>query len=125
MWYGSPPPHEELRLLVSVKIALGVENDAEPFREVLQRGAEHKPTEFRKSRILDRRFELQMTEFLEALPRRHPGVLLEGVVPRLRRAPEVIGREPRPVGGQRLLAAKKLLTVIEPVQGGSSSRHTS
>jgi hypothetical protein len=105
-------PHEELRLLVNVKIALVVENDVEPFREVLHRGAEQKPTEFRKARILARRFELQMTEFLEALSQRHPGVLLEGVVPRLRRAPKFIGREPRPVRGQRLLAAKKLLTVI-------------
>jgi hypothetical protein len=37
--------------------------------------------------------------------------------PRVRRASDVIGREPRPVGGQCLLAAEELLTLIEPVYG--------
>jgi hypothetical protein len=61
-------PHEELRLLNNVKIARVAENGVEPLREVMQRGAEQKATDFCKARIPDRWSELKMTELLEAFP---------------------------------------------------------
>jgi hypothetical protein len=48
---------------------------------------------------------------------RHPGVLLQGVVPCLSYTPMMIGHMPRAICGRRPLAMEELLTVIEPVQG--------
>jgi hypothetical protein len=55
---------------------------------------------------------------MKALPRGHPTlVLLEGVVPRLCGATEVVGGDPRAVGRHGPLPPKKLVTLVEPVQG--------
>jgi hypothetical protein len=108
MWFERPP-HEELCLLDSVKIEHVAENNVEPLHEVLHRGAKWKLTEFHKAQIPNGQPKLKMIELLQALPRWHPDVQLEGIVPRLCHDPEVIGHEPCPVGGQRLLSQKNNL----------------
>lgn len=62
----------------------------EALGELLHRGLKGKPTQLRKSAALYWRPETQVAEFPEPFPRRHALVLLEGVVPRLGRAPQVV-----------------------------------
>ena len=62
----------------------------EALGELLHRGLKGKPTQLRKSAALYWRPETQVAEFSEPFPRRHALVLLEGVVPRLGRAPQVV-----------------------------------
>jgi hypothetical protein len=54
---------------------------------------------------------------MEALLRRHTLVLLEGIVPRLGGASEVVGHQPCLIRNQCALAPEELFTVIEPVEG--------
>ena len=55
---------------------------------------------------------------MEALPRRHATlVLLEGVVPGLCRAAEVVRGEPGTLQGEGALFAKELLALVESVEG--------
>ena len=85
---------------------------------VLHRGCERQAAEGRQSAPADRRPEPEKTELPEALPWWHAAlVLLEGVVPGLRRASEMIGREPGTIRSERPLPSKELLALVEPVEG--------
>jgi hypothetical protein len=54
---------------------------------------------------------------VKTLPRGHATlVLLEGVVPRLCGAPEVVGGEPSAVQREGALPAEEPLTLVEPVE---------
>jgi hypothetical protein len=62
--------------------------------------------------------EPEEAQVTKALPRRHPAlVLLEGVVPRLCGATEVVGGDPRVVGRHGPLPPEKLVALIKPVHG--------
>src|SRR5579859_1264287 len=93
------------------------QNGIEPLGEVLHCRAEREASKLRKARVPNRRPELEMAELLETFPGWHAGVLFQRVVPRLRRAAQVVGGEPCAIRGQGLLATEELLTVVEPVQG--------
>jgi hypothetical protein len=55
---------------------------------------------------------------VKALPRRHPAlVLLEGVVPCLCGATEVVGGDPRAVGRHGPLPPEKLVELVQGVDG--------
>lgn len=60
--------------------------------------------------------ELGVAEILEGVPIWWPLVLFMVEVPFLRIAGEVVCREPHAIASIRALAAKELLTVIEPIQ---------
>ena len=85
---------------------------------VLHRGCERQAAEGRQSAPADRRPELEETKLPKALPWWHAAlVLLESVVPSLRRASEMIGREPGAIRSKRPLPSKELLALVEPVEG--------
>ena len=75
------------------------------------------PCELRETVAADGWTEALVGEFLEALPRRHALVLLEGIVPGLRHPGHVVRGEPDPIGGQCTLSSEELLAMVEPVQG--------
>ena len=65
----------------------------------------------------NRRPKLQIAQLLEKIRRTHALVLLEGAVPCLGRAGEMVRREPSAVRGQGTLPMEELVTMIEPIEG--------
>jgi hypothetical protein len=109
--------HEQLGLLAGAEVIVGVaEHGVVALRVLLDRRGERQAGELHKERPLCRRPELHLAHGAEALPGRHPLVVLQGVVPCLSSPAEVIGHQPRAIRGQGALTAEKLLTLIEPVQ---------
>jgi hypothetical protein len=60
----------------------------ETISELLHDGDEGQPAKLRETAPTYRRAKAKAAELLKTIPRRHPLVLLEGVVPRLGRPPE-------------------------------------
>jgi hypothetical protein len=88
--------------------------------EILHRGGEGEATELGQPAPAYRGYEPEEAKVVEALPWRHPAlVLLEGVVPCLGGAVEVVGGDPRAVGRQCPLPPEKLVALVEPVQGAT------
>ena len=109
--------NEELGPLTRGDVPGGTCHRLEAIRELLHSGNKRQPAQLSQPTPADRRAKAQTTQLLEALPRWHALVLLEGVVPSLGRPPEMIGGEPGTVGGERALTPKELFTLVEPIQG--------
>jgi hypothetical protein len=62
--------------------------------------------------------EAKEAELAKAIPWGHAAlVLLEGVIPRLGGAPEMVGGEPSAVRRESTLPIEELLALVEPVEG--------
>lgn len=75
--------HELLRLLDRIKITRMAQHCVEAIGVVLDRGCELKATQLGEAGALDSRTEPIVAQLLEAIPWRHPLVLLKGVIPHL------------------------------------------
>lgn len=108
--------HKQLHLPDRVEIAHMAQHRVEAINVVLDRGRELKAAQLGKAGALDSRTEPLVAQLLQAIPWQHPLVLLEGVIPRLRRAHQVVRRQPGAIRGLRALPAEELLTLGEPVE---------
>jgi hypothetical protein len=88
----------------------------EAVRVVLDGGVELDAVELSQAGAVHRRAKLNVAQLLEALPRRAILILPQGEVPGLGGSPEVVGHQPSVVVDRCVLAAEKLLTMIEPDQ---------
>jgi hypothetical protein len=109
--------HEQLCLLDGVEVPRMAQHRVEAVGVVLDGGGELEPSQLRQTRAANCWPELEMAELLEALPGRHPLVLLDGEVPCLGRTRQVVRRQPRSVGGEGTLSPEELLAMVDPVQG--------
>ena len=86
--------HEEFRLLAGGDFP-GVSQDRlKTACELLHRGVEGQPAQLYQASAANGWSEAKATQVLEPIPWRLALVLLEGIVPRLGIAREVIGRHP-------------------------------
>ena len=110
-------PDEEIGLLFGRDATCMAGHRLKAVGELLDSRLEWQAPQLRQPSTANWRSEALAAQLDEALPRRHALILLEGVVPGLRQAPEVVRRNPRSVGGRPSLAPEELLAVVEPIQG--------
>jgi hypothetical protein len=71
----------------------------------------------RQTGTQNRRSEAERAEVLKTLPWWHLLILLQGIIPCLHSVMQMVGREPHPGQDWRLLSPKKLLALVQPVEG--------
>ena len=109
--------HEQVGLLEWRELRRMAHQGVETLLVLLDGAVPREPCKLREAVAADGWTEALVGEFLEAFPRRHALVLLEGIVPGLRHLGHVVRGEPNPIRGQCTLSSEELLTTMEPVQG--------
>jgi hypothetical protein len=106
---------EEFSLLLRVELTHVAEHSVVAVGVVLYRRGEGQAGKFGQAGAPNRRPEPKGTDLLEASPRWHALVLLQGVIPSLRSALQVIRSEPSAVSNQGALAPEELLALVQPI----------
>src|SRR4051812_45002395 len=118
MWSGRPPTKSSARWRAVTPGAWQANDWKRSEKSCTEVLKGRRPSSARRLPRMGEGGEPDEAQVVKALPRRHPAlVLLEGVVPRLCGATEVVGGDPRAVGRQGSLPPEKLIALIEPVQG--------
>jgi len=91
--------HEQVGLLEWRELRRMAHQGVETLLVLLDGAVPREPCKLREAVAADGWTEALIGEFLEALPRRHALVLLEGIVPGLRHSGHVVRGEPDPIGG--------------------------
>ena len=86
----------------------------EQLQVSLDGGGERQSDQVRQVIRADRWSKSLVTETLELIPRRLASVALQGDVPLLSRAAQVVGSEPDTICVRGLLGAEELLALVEP-----------
>jgi hypothetical protein len=107
---------EEFGLLLRVELPRVAEHSVEAVDVVLYRRGEGQASKLGQAGAVNRRPKPKGTDLLEAFPRWHAIVLLQGIIPSLRSALQVIQSGPSAVSNQGVLAPKELLALVRGQQ---------